>query len=502
MRTSVYCLILLSLGAAIPARSSAQVPHTAPILAAKKTSTKVPVLFLSDIHFDPFHDPTLVPQLVAAKVKDWPKILATPTTPAAQQAYADLQKTCAARAPDTDYTLLTASLAAEHAQLAAPHFITVSGDLMAHQFDCRFKILVPKGSEADYSAFASNTIAFVAQQLHNTFPGTPIYFALGNNDSGCKDYREDSNSAYLNATALTFADTAINKTNQQNIRTSAPAYGDYSVELPAPFKHTNLLVMQNIFESKKYATCSGKDSDKETADQIDWLRKQLDDARTHHQHIWVMAHIPPGVDAYTTISRAVRGNPEDHSCAYEKPEMFLSSQLFADALRDYTDVISLVLLGHTHMDEMRLYAAKDGSSSGAIPAKLVPSISPVDGNNPAFTIGLVNPATATLIDYSVFVAGNQTGVATRWPREYNYSATYHQPDYSGASVARLTSQFLKDPHSKSPLSQSYETYFFAGGATSGMNVKAAAMSIIWPIYSCSLTNDHKKAFRDCACQAQ
>jgi sphingomyelin phosphodiesterase acid-like 3 len=464
---------------------------------AKSGSSNVPVLMLSDIHFDPFHDPTLVPQLVAANVKDWPKILATPTTPAAAQAYVDLQKICGAKGADTTYTLFTNSLAAEHAQLPAPLFVTISGDLMAHQFDCRFKTLVPGGTEADYSTFASNTVAFVAQQLHNTFPKAPIYFALGNNDSGCKDYREDADSAYLKADGLTFSDTVLNKENQRSIRAGFSTYGDYRVDLPTPFKNTSLLIMQDIFESKKYQTCGGKDSDKEAEAQVAWLRKELDDARLHRKHIWVMAHIPPGIDAYSTVIKATREKSSGDRCIYEKPEMFLSSQLFSDALRNYTDVITLVLLGHTHMDEMRLYSAKDGA--GAIPGKLVPSISPVDGNNPAFTVGYANPATAKLMDYSVFAANNQSGINTKWSIEYTYSTTYHQPDYSAASVTALTNEFLKDPKSRSPFSRAYEGFYFVSGPAAGMNLKAAAMSMIWPVYACSLANDHKKEFIDCAC---
>jgi sphingomyelin phosphodiesterase acid-like 3 len=501
MRNSLLSATLISASMMLTAAHAQQNTHTAHVAPATSfvnpKTPNLPILMLSDIHFDPFRDPTLVPQLVAASVKDWPKILSTPATPAAKQAYADLQKTCGAKASDTSYTLFADSLTAEHAQMPAPLFVTVSGDLMAHQFDCRFKTLVPKGTEADYSTFASNTVAFVAQQIHNTFPKTPIYFALGNNDSGCKDYREDSNSAYLKADGFTFADTALNKQNQQAIRASFSAYGDYRVDLPSPFKNTSLLVMQDIFESKKYKSCDGKDSDKGAEEQIAWLRKELDNARLHHQHIWVMAHVPPGVDAYDTVTKAAREKSSNDSCPYEKPEMFLSSQLFSDALRDYTDVITLALLGHTHMDEMRLFSAKDGT--GAIPGKLVPSISPVDGNNPAFTIGYANPTTATLMDYSVFAANNQSGFNNRWSLEYTYSATYHQPDYTAASLTKLINIFLKDSKSQAPETQAYESFYFVSGPTSGLSLKAAAMSVIWPVYACSLTNDHKKPFVDCAC---
>jgi sphingomyelin phosphodiesterase acid-like 3 len=462
---------------------------------AQKPKTE-PILMLSDIHFDPFQNPTLVPQLVAAKVKDWPAILATPTTPAAQQAYQQLQQTCKAKGSDTNYTLLTSSLAAEHAQQPAPLFITVSGDLMAHQFDCRFKTLVPKGSEKDYSDFASNTVAFVAQQLHATFAKTPIYFALGNNDSGCKDYREDTGSSYLANDGKSFAAVVLDKANAADITTEFSAYGDYKVALPAPFKNTHLLVMQDIFESKRYTTCDGKDAPDAGAAQVAWLRSKLDEARTKHEHIWVMAHIPPGIDAYSTFTKKASAG----SCPFADPTQFLNSDLFATALADYTDVVSLVLLGHTHMDEMRLYTANSGT--GSIPGKLVPSISPVDGNDPSFTVGTVDPARSMLVDYTVYAANNQTGIDTKWSPEYTYSTTFHQPDYSAASLTAITNGFLADPGSKSPQSQAYESHYFVGGPSAGINLKAAALGMVWPIYACSLTHDNTKSFAACACASK
>ncbi len=460
---------------------------------AHSKSTTEPILMLSDIHFDPFQNPTLVPQLVAAKVKDWPTILATPTTPAAQQAYQQLQQACKAKGTDTNYTLLTSSLEAEQKQLPAPLFVTISGDLMAHQFDCRFKTLLPNSSEKDYSAFAAKTVAFVAQELHTTFAKTPIYFALGNNDSGCKDYREDTGSSYLVNDGKSFAAVVLDKANAADIATEFSAYGDYKVELPAPFKNTHLLVMQDIFESKKYTTCDGKDAPSAGAAQIAWLRGKLEEAHAKHEHIWIMAHIPPGIDAYSTFTKRSSAG----SCPFGDPVLFLNSDLFADALADYTDVISLVLLGHTHMDEMRLYAAKSGNS--AIPGKLIPSISPVDGNNPSFTVGTVDPARSMLVDYTVYAASNKSGVGTTWSPEYTYSAAYHQPDYSAASLTSLTGGFLADPGSKSPQSQAYESHYFVGGPSAGINLKAAALGMVWPIYACSLVHADGKGFAACAC---
>ena len=489
-------LLQLSLASAFTAAAfaTAAAAQAAPPLPPVSSLDTAQILMLSDIHFDPFHDPTLVPQLVAAKVKDWPKILATPATPESAKAYKDLQKTCNAKGSDTDYTLFASSLAAEKTQLPTPLFVTVSGDLMAHQFDCRFKALVPNGTEKQYSDFAANTVAFVVQQLRGSFPAAPVYFALGNNDSGCKDYHEDSGSAYLKADAHAFAEAS----GDSEVLKDFPALGDYKAKLPKPFINTSLLVMQDIFEARKYETCGGKEPLGNMTPgeaQIAWLRKQLDEARAHHEHVWVMAHIPPGVDAYSTVTKSAKGKG---SCAFATPELFLNSELFADALQDYPDVVSLVLLGHTHMDEMRIYPGKDG---GAIPGKLIPSISPVDGNNPSFTVGMVDPAKAMLLDYTVYAASNQTGISTSWEPEYTYSTTYRQFDYSAASLTALTSALLADHDSHTRESKSYESFYFVGGATAGINLKAAALSMVWPIYTCSITHDHAASFTACACPA-
>jgi sphingomyelin phosphodiesterase acid-like 3 len=157
------------------------------------------------------------------------------------------------------------------------------------------------------------------------------------------------------------------------------------------------------------------------------------------------------------------------------------------------------------MDEMRTYQGKDGTP---IPGKLVPSVSPVDGNNPSFTLALVDPAKAILVDYTVYAASNQTGSAgghgepaTTWSPEYTYSTTYQQPDFSGASVVAITKGFLADPNSKTPQSQSYESFYFVGGANAGINLKAAALGSVWPVYTCSITQAGVAGFTACACPA-
>jgi len=482
---SIHLLSLFALLSFAPLSAAAQAP----------SHTTVPAFLLSDIHLDPFHDPAKFQQLRDTPATGWAAILYASPSPTQAADFAHLQSTCNAKGIDTPPALLQSSLHAARQQQPHPLFVTISGDLMAHQFDCRFHTLAPTATDADYSAFAAKTVFFIALQLRETFPGAPIYFALGNNDSGCKDYREDPNSAFLQADAVSFANDALYPLSRAAILRTFPQLGDYTITLPAPIAHTRLIVLQDIFESKRYTTCNGTSSDDAAAQQIIWLRTQLTAARAAHEHVWVMAHIPPGIDAYSTFSK------HRNVCTGKDPEMFLASDALASTLAEFPDVIRLALFGHTHMDEFRAIT----TPTGTIPAKLVPSITPVNGNNPAFTLAAIEPSTATLQDYTVYSASNQTGIDTTWNEEYRFSTTYHLPDLSGPSLAKLTDSFVSDKSGTSAASKAYQQFFYVGdpAASNGMgaSAKAAAMQIVWPIYACAITHADTPGFRTCACPA-
>ncbi len=95
------------------------------------------------------------------------------------------------------------------------------------------------------------------------------------------------------------------------------AGGYYSVSLPAPVETTRLLVLDDLFMSDRYQTCGGKADAAPAAAQIAWLKQQLNEARDKKEKVWVMAHIPPGVDSYSTARKWMT------ICAGGKPKMFL-----------------------------------------------------------------------------------------------------------------------------------------------------------------------------------
>ena len=284
-------------------------------------------------------------------------------------------------------------------------------------------------------------------------------------------------------------------------------------------EHARLLVLEDIFEARQFATCGGTADRTAEKAQIDWLRTQLAQARARNERVWVMSHIPPGIDVYSSFRHYLLSPSE---VCKATPRAFLADTSLADALLDYADVVRLALFGHTHMDEIRLLHRSgapqaseapaetatsatsriDGSKSPhaeavAIPAKLVPSVTPYVGNHPAFLVGYVDPRTSVLKDWRTFVSPGPAGSAPPWAEAYRFTATYHLPDFSAASVLKLADGFTADKQGQSAESAAFRQHFYPGD----IGIYALGLGQIWPAFACAVREDHPSAVHDCICAA-
>ena len=103
---------------------------------------------------------------------------------------------------------------------------------------------------------------------------------------------------------------------------------------------------------------------------LHWLAARLAQARAAGDHVWLLMHIPPGIDVYATL----------HGDAAPKVETMWredDAAAFASLARQYAPTITMSFAGHTHMDEFRLI-------DGAGPVLVTPAISPIFGQNPGF----------------------------------------------------------------------------------------------------------------------
>jgi len=455
----------------------------------QQAKATVPALLVSDIHFDPFWDPAKLPQLAAAPVSQWRAILAAAPSPNREQRFQSLQQGCHVRGADTSFALFDSSLKAMRKPASGAKFVTLSGDLLAHAFQCKYSALFPNSAPDAYRTFVEKTLAYVMGELDSVFPGVPVYVALGNNDSDCGDYRLDAHSEFLGVTGKEVTKD-FPASERQSAEESFAAGGYYSVSLPAAIENARLLVLNDLFMSSNYATCAGKSDPGAAAAQLAWLRQQLTEARANKRKIWVMGHIPPGVDLYATARRM------SDPCGGQNPVMFLSSEKLADTLAEFGDVVELAIFAHTHMDELR-FLKEDSQGSAArkgIAVKMVSSISPINGNKPSFTVAQVDPSSAALVDYKVFAASNQTGVDAQWREEYDFAHSYHEAAFSSSSVSGLVAGFAADPGAKTQASQNYIEDFSTGNLS-------LVLQLFWPQYVCTLSNYTAQQFKSCACPA-
>jgi sphingomyelin phosphodiesterase acid-like 3 len=490
---AVLCIAQgIAAGGQTKARAGAKKAGVNAASAAAAAVSPVTALMVSDIHFDPFHDPAKAQRLVQAQEGEWNAILGEPDSAGQGEAFAKLQKTCGARGVDTPYGLLRSSLAAMNREAPEAQFALLSGDLVVHGFDCRFKALLPGKTDADYAAFTEKTVRYVMGQMRLGLGGKqgtamPVYAALGNNDSGCGDYRMDSGDGFLAATEGAMVDGLPSPAEKKAALGSYAKEGDYSVTMQGAMQGTRLIVLDDLLQSRRYTGCAGKPNPAAVDAQIAWLTQELAGARRRGERVWVMGHIPAGLDAYSTFSKF------KDVCKGDEPVMFLSSERMADVMGQYSDVVKLGIFGHTHMDEIRLFGKDGGGAKGKVAIRMISSISPVDGNNPSFTVAKVDPATSRLLDYTVIAASGR-GPDAAWAKEYGFGETFHQGAFTAETIGKVMEQFAADPDARNDMSRAYLQHYFVGD-------QSLLLKSLWPQYVCTMGNHTVKGFAACTCPA-
>ena len=454
----------------------------------------ITALLISDVHFDPFRDPSKAEKLIDAPEGEWNKIFEEHDALDQKEAFGRVQTACKETAEDSPYPLVQSALAAMMHEAPEAKFATLSGDLVVHSLECRFKALAPGKSEADYKAFAEKTERYVINQIRVSLGGMPVYVAMGNNDNTCKDYAIDVDDSFLSA----MKEPVVGWLPEGAEKTAAVASfshtGDYSMMMLAPMQKTRLIVLDDLFQSRRYTSCSGTPNDAAVAAQLAWLDKELAGAKRRGERVWVLGHIPPGLDSFTTLMQ------HKNVCAGEAPVMFLSNEGLADVMGKYADVIRLGVFGHSHMDEIRLFggAGEAGEAEGAkgkVAIKMVSGMTPLAAGVAEFTVAKVDPASARMVDYTVFSTSNASGVNTSWAKMYSFGGTYQKTEFSPEALNELIESFEGDPEALGSASGAYLRSVVGG--QKGLMLKA-----LWPQYTCMLEHHTAKGYAACVCPAK
>ncbi|HUR81417.1 MAG TPA: metallophosphoesterase [Thermoanaerobaculia bacterium] len=409
-------------------------------------------LSVSDVHFNPFSDPALVPKLEAADVAEWQGILASSGTTAFTTYGSDIND-----------ALFRSAVGEMHTQLPSPAFVLISGDFLAHDFQQNYQQYATDKSQTAYTAFVAKTITYIASVFRDAYPNVRIYPTLGNNDSDCGDYAVAPNGAFLK----NFRDTWSTIVDSRSFERRFPAGGYYHADVPA-LDGVRIIAVNTNFFSVNYQNPCGTPGPDAGMRELIWLDDELRLARDLGKRVWLLFHIPPGIDVYDSVAKGACPTP-DSQTFWKKQYV----EKYLAIVARHRGTIAGSFAGHTHQDEFR-FAAGDF-------VHITPSITPIFGNNPAFEIMNVRRNG----DITGYTAWHLPNVTLPWVREYSFDG-----NYDNAALRQLAAKIDSDENTR----VEYFTHMSSGAPKSTAGALAK-----WQGYWCGFTAMNVKTFTSCYC---
>jgi sphingomyelin phosphodiesterase acid-like 3 len=382
-----------------------------PVSLGRAAGTSSALLF-SDLHFNPFFDPTLMEALQQADYSGWAEILAG----SADTSMGDYLL-------ETNYRLLASGLDSMAALCPSTSYIIFTGDILAHHFNELFHRHAVDKSDAARLSFITKTVAFLGHELRRRWPSAVVPFCLGNNDSYCGDYQIEPAGPFLQNTAAAYSGLYLGPGYRAaDFDETFIAGGYYALSLG----RLRIIAMNNIFMSKHYGNlcappmnCTlGKDCDPATI-HLDWLEDQFMAARDAGQRVWLLLHIPPGVNTHSTLHHYRQ--PDGSLSQVKLPMHREYNDRLVALLRVHGSLIAAGFCGHTHMDDFRLIRDEALNKRAMAWLHITPAMNSRDGNNPSFQLMNYDAANFEPLEYTTYYMDylNQ-----RWLQEYKFAATY------------------------------------------------------------------------------
>jgi sphingomyelin phosphodiesterase acid-like 3 len=410
------------------------------------------VLVMSDLHFDPMADPRLVDQLAAAEPEQWSAVLDSSS-----------DRSLGRYGRDSNWMLLRSVLQQMAKTLPKPTFVLIPGDFLAHGFRQEFDAAAKEHSDAAYRIFVKKTMQFLGLQLEQNFPNTPILPAAGNNDEECGDYQLQPDGPFL-ADTLPILRRLVGSAGGPGFDRDWQSYGNYSAQVSG----IRILSANTNFLSIHYRNACGSVTDGDPGRAtLAWLEAELAAAKQAQERVWLVYHIPPGIDGYATLRRG--------ACPGTMIPMWdqTHAAAFFALLKRYSDTVAASFAGHTHMDDFRLIGDAEGRYGFAL---ITPAVSPIFGQNPAFRTVVYDPR-GGILDQTTYDLTNLPqataaagGVSPEWRAEYTFTRQWSLPRVDLPSLDHLYSLITDTPadrekwHTIFPVSSPVYWTPFSGGS--------------------------------------
>jgi hypothetical protein len=417
-------------------------------------------LLVSDVHFTPYDDPGLVKRLVQEPVSNWHAILASSPNPPSPYF------------KDTNFALLESALAAMRSTLPDPPVVVIGGDFMGHYFPEQFAKLVPNAPPAVYYSFVDKTMAFLASEFNAAYPRAQFLITLGNNDGYCGDYQSTPNSPFLAHMARAWLPLVNRNRTAPNFRSDFSVGGYYTGSLLSQSRIT-AIALNSVFWSSLYTNACGVSGIDPGSSELNWLATTLSTPSLGRPLL--LTHIPPGIDEYASIKN---GKPTP---LYKES---YTQQLLA-LLKAKAQPRAFVL-GHIHHATFEI----TDTSEGQIGAFVIPSISPNQGNNPAFMTAIVQAEDPTIVDTTTYVL--QLASMTGWMRLYSFNEAYGLQAFDAPNLLKLQGAMVTNLQVRN---QFFENYNSASATATPSPEK-------WRWYWCGHTNLTPPPYATCLGQGQ
>ncbi len=441
-------------------------PAPAPVekIESKELSGQGKVAHISDIHFNPFFDVTLMPRLIKYGPDQWEQIFNSSTV----EGYGTYGKN------ETNYNLLKASLINMAGVYKNPDFVIFTGDFIAHEFHDRFK-KANNGSMVGLDSFIKKTVTFMVLMLKQYFPNVPVYFSLGNNDSYAGDYLIVPEGQFLkDTTSIVSVNWLYSGANKTSFSATYPIGGYYTV-VPPKTENTRIISLNTIFFSVKFQT--GFTQYNPAEKQLQWFENQLKTARAKNEKVWLLLHIPPGTNVYSTVH-------DNEYKSFWKPAY---NEKFLQLVTAYSSLFTAGYAGHTHMDDFRVVFDRTAEPvTAAAFIHICPAVSPQFGNNPGFRYLDYAPGTFTVNDYAVYYLDLGLETPGNWSKEYGFNETYNQEGVNAASMQAVYNGIKDDVAVRTHYMNYYD-----------VNHRQALTADNWLAYWCGIGNLRQETYETC-----
>ncbi len=405
---------------------------------SSSVTDKKTCLVITDIHFTPFISAEAVQLLDKTPAKEWDTVFAKyPSVKVAEYG------------KESSPSLLKSLTKGLKPYVKESEFIMFGGDILCHDFIETYQKLSGTKDQKKSEAFILKTIDYFVSHLSEEFPGKSIYFTLGNNDSFSGDYALKDKGRFLKLTAPVFFDKWIRnpKTRAVFMKDYKP-HGYYSIR-SAENPGLRIMNINTVYFSDNYPEQDGPHPGDV---ELDWIERELERAKISDEKVWVVMHIPPGINVYSSEKGSSNGELNIKLMWKKK-----FNNRYLEIVRKYSDQIALFFTGHTHMDDIRIIYKKKKPVDYV---HIAPAVSPVFGNNPAFQSIAYSNSTKEPYNYTTNYL-NLKDKTPAWKVEYRFSDVY-QTSVSAENLSKI----YKNMKEGSPYLKTYLKYYYVQSPSS------------------------------------